>query len=243
MKTLRGSVIAAFFIVIIIAAISWSFFVLKNPEKFPFRTISVVMTENHHVDPALIKKIVRENVRGGFFSLQVNQLRQALLEIPWVYEVSFRRIWPDRLVIDMEEQKAVARWGNDALLNAQGDIFKPPIHSIPQQLPLLTGPPDSQQEVWQCWQQLNQIVQPLGVHITAMSLNARHAWQLTINDRLQVMLGRESINQRMAHLVDIYPKVISDRQDEVERIDLRYPNGVAIQWKSKATDNINPAIR
>jgi cell division protein FtsQ len=236
------SIIYLFIIAMVITVIAWGFFILQNPEKFPFRTISVVITKNNHVDPAVIKKVVSQNIHGGFFSLRVNQLRQALLQIPWIYDVSLRRVWPDQLIIDVQEQQAVARWGNDTLLNVHGELFKPSLNSIPNNLPLLTGPTDSQQEMLQTWQQLDQMLSPLSLRITAISLNPRHAWQLTINGHMQVMLGREAIQQRMTHFVDLYPKVIANRQDEVERIDLRYPNGVAIQWKAKVTDKVMPSM-
>lgn len=225
----------------LIAAIGWTIFVLKNPEKFPLRVIKINVVNQNHLNPIVIKNVVSNNIHGSFFSFQAPQLRDALLALPWIHDVSFRRIWPDQLIINVQEQQAVARWDNNALLNAQGEIFQPPQNSFPLNLPLLSGPTTSEQEVWQCWQQLSQILSPLGVHITALSLSPRHSWELILNGQMQVVLGRESIDQRINHFIEIYPKVIKDRQSDVERVDLRYPNGVAIRWKSQVTGKINPA--
>jgi len=162
------------------AIVSWSGFSSTKPGKFPIRTITVTVMDRNHVDPVLIKTVVSNNTAGGFFSLQVNRLRASLLTIPWIYDVSFRRVWPDQLLISVQEQQAIARWGSNALLNAQADIFIPPLNSFPKNLPLLSGPADSQQEVLRCLQQLNQMLSPLDLQITTLSLSARHAWQLTL---------------------------------------------------------------
>src|SRR3972149_9706227 len=145
-------------VIIFVVAITWGIFILQNPHTLPFHTIKIEITENNHLDPVSLRKVVTDNLAGGFFSLRVNRLRQALLNMPWIFAVSFRRVWPGELLIHVHEQQVIARWGGDALLNAQGDIFKPALATFPQNLSVLTGPLDSQQELLQHFQQFEQML-------------------------------------------------------------------------------------
>jgi cell division septal protein FtsQ len=37
---------------------------------------------------------------------------------------------------------------------------------------------------------------------------------------------------RLSHFVKVYPKIIGERAAQVEYIDLRYQDGLAIRWKT-----------
>ncbi len=68
-----------------------------------------------------------DKVRGGFFNLDVDAVRLALLGEPWVSEVTVKRIWPDALRVIVIEQIPVVRWGDSGLLNPAGEYFAPEV--------------------------------------------------------------------------------------------------------------------
>src|SRR5450756_2096570 len=88
------------------------------------------------VDAAEVLQVVRNEVHGNFFTVDIERLRQSLEKLPWVRNVSIRREFPQRLAVRLEEHQALARWNNNALVNRQGEIFAA---NIEQALPRFTG--------------------------------------------------------------------------------------------------------
>ena len=51
---------------------------------------------------------------------------------------------------------------------------------------------------------------------------------------IEVALGRDQVEKRFDRFVTVYQRRLASRAAEVERIDARYTNGVAVQWKTLA---------
>lgn len=202
--------------------------VLYNPKTLPFQKIKISENGNH-IKITTLKDIITEHVGGGFFSLNAAKLRSALLSLSWVDSVSLRRVWPNKLEVAIQEQQPIARWNNNELITAECKVFTPPSDNFPKNFPHLQGPYDSAFLILKRFQHFSQELTPLHVFITALTLTNRHTWSLTLNAHVKVYLGRENIDQRFAQLVHLYPKVISSHTNQVNRIDLRYPNGLSIQ--------------
>src|SRR4051812_36753070 len=91
-------------------------------ELFPVREISVVSAlKNTSKDEILAA--VRERITGNFFAVSPAEVRAGLEKLPWVRSADVRRVWPDRLEVAIEEHVALARWGDDALVNTHGEKF------------------------------------------------------------------------------------------------------------------------
>lgn len=209
---------------------SWIWFKLTNPRTLPFHRIKIVSTFKD-IEPRTLKNVVSQHINGGFFSLNVGVLRQNVLQLPWVADVSVRQVWPDTLVVTVKEQRAIARWGYQALINANGEIFQPAVESIPMYLPLLQGPKDSQAEVLKNYRLFNYELSKLGLSVSKLEMTPRLAWRMELNNHICILLGREDINRRFARFIRLYPRIIGSHASQVESIDLRYSNGFAVQWK------------
>ena len=97
---------------------------LSQPGRLPLRVIEV-NGELQQLEPEQIQRTVIDAIDGGFFSCDMQRLRAAVLAMPWVEDVSIRRVWPDRLSMVVTEQVPLARWGDDALINVNGGVFRP----------------------------------------------------------------------------------------------------------------------
>lgn len=66
-----------------------------------------------------------------------------------------------------------------------------------------------------------------------MSLSAREAWQLKMEDGLTIELGHDQgkapIDERLARFVGYYPKARAQLNMNVAVVDLRYPSGFALR--------------
>src|SRR5690606_33729919 len=132
--------------------------------------------------------------------------------------------WPDRLIINVEEEVAIARWGEHSLLNQQGMIFTPQEIDSLIQLPLLSGPVEDAKEVMEQYLEFNQLLYPLGVRIRDLTMNARGAWTLTLTNGIEVRLGREQELARLRRLVVFLQAMGPEKLNDVAALDLRYRN-------------------
>ena len=111
------------FAVLVAAALMlWGIAELRDPSTLPLRSVHI-KGEFLNVSEQQLRAHVEGSQLGGFFSTNVEVVTDKVHTLPWVDSVRVRRIWPDVLQITVQEQKAVARWNNNALLNTDGDEF------------------------------------------------------------------------------------------------------------------------
>ena len=192
------------------------------PQHFPLTRIDLkgdfAKTSKAELEAALPR------VSGNFFAADLAEVRASVERLPWVRRVAVRRIWPGRLEISIEEHVALARWGDDALVNTHGERF---LGRTQEALPSFIGPAGTQAEVARRYAQFNAIVAPLGTKVERIVLSPRHAWQLRLANGLHLSLGRDAdrAETRLRRFVEVYPTV----KTKNEYVDLRYPNGFAVR--------------
>ena len=135
------------------------------------------------------------------------------------------------MLIRLEEQLPIARWGEEALLNNNGQAFAPNNLSNYEHLPQLHGPKRAQQRVMQQYQMLSQMLRPLGFSIASLELRDRGSWFLTTSQGIELLLGRDHVVEKMRRFSAIYQKALQAQGENIARIDLRYANGLAVAWR------------
>jgi cell division protein FtsQ len=68
----------------------------------------------------------------------------------------------------------------------------------------------------------------------AMGLDERGAWTFEIGNGIEVRLGANSVDERTARFFRALDGVLAHAAADVAYVDMRYPNGFAIGWKSEA---------
>ena len=197
-------------------------YVLHLP-VFPLRALQLSAAPQR-VDAAQIEAVVRSELRGNFFTVDLESTRHAFEKLPWVRKVSVRRHFPWRLEVSLEEHVALARWNGAELVNTHGEVF---VATTDQVLPKFIGQPDSAAEVTQMYKTFGEQLAPLKQEIAQISLSPRHAWQLRLNNGMALELGREQAQQRLARFVAVYPYSMASMQRAISYVDLRYRNGFA----------------
>lgn len=206
---------------------------LRTADLGPRLTTLVVSGDLRRVDPAALRAAVKPMLGGGFFRVNLDGIRARVLALPWVADAAVRLEWPATLKIDVREQRAIARWDDDALINAGGIVFA---HAVPadlDKLPALSGPDDTTApQVLAAYQKMNAELAADRLSLAALSLDARGAWIARLGDGLELRLGREQPFKELARFVEIVPRVLGGRYAEAAYIDMRYTNGFAVGWKS-----------
>ncbi len=207
---------------------------LRQALEFPFRQVQVV-GQLRHVDAAQVRDIAAPYAERGFFATDVDAIRSAVRALPWVERAAVRRIWPDQLQITVVEQVAVARWGEEGLLNARGEVFVPVRGPLPEDLPRLAGPPGTAATVLAHYRDMAARLAALDLRLVALSQDRRRSWRARLDNGVELMLGKVQPRERVARFVRYYPQVVREEGD-VRLFDLRYANGFAIRRAETRAD-------
>ena len=221
-----GSLLALVFI----SLLTWGGVHLSNPDTLPIKQVRIEGNFTR-LSPVDLQLLVTDKVRGGFFSLNVDAVRLALLDEPWVSEVTVQRVWPDALRVIVIEQVPVVRWGEAGLLNADGQYFAPEQSTIPLDLPMLIGPEGTELMLLNRFNSMQTYVQSIGFNIASVALDERRAWSFFLDNGIKVVLGRRDFEQRFNRFLSLIPTTLSGRVEQTESIDMRYTNGFSIKWK------------
>src|SRR5687767_11461147 len=199
---------------------------LLTPERFPLVRVEIVGALKN-TSPAQIEAAI-PRASGNFFALDLAEVRAGVERLPWVRSVAVRRVWPATLEVSVEEHVALARWGDDALVNTHGERF---MARTKEPLPLFMGPGGTAAEVTRRYHRFAEILAPLGTGVERVVLTQRHAWQLRLGNGLHLMLGRDAdtAEARLVEFIKAYPSTVARVGRKHEYVDLRYPNGFAVR--------------
>jgi cell division protein FtsQ len=216
------------------AAIAWSWIKYQNVPVFPIQNVKINGVYPH-VNHALLQQTILPFTQHGLLTMDASSLRDRLQQLPWVNTVNVQRAWPHTLAITLTEQKPVARFNNQALLSEEGILFTIGTSEVPAGLPLFTAPQGQQALVLQNYQQMAALLKPLALTITVLTVDDRQAWRLQLANGLVLLLGREQPLQRLQRFVAAYPQLVANKAAvTINYIDLRYANGMAVNFKNQA---------
>jgi len=181
-----------------------------------------------------LRRTLAEELRGSFFSLDLEAVRRSVESLPWITRASVRRVWPGTLVVHIEEREALAHWGEDAVVSPGGEVFQPQPESVPKGLAKLSGPRQSAPEVVERYGWMRGLLNQRGLDIAQLRLSGRHAWSVQLNSGLWLHLGNRDLEQRMERFLTNLHQI--EEQEGVELVDLRYSNGFAVRRQAVAAD-------
>ncbi len=204
---------------------------IKLSSYFPIKKVQVFGV--NRVQQEEVQALVLPLVKHGFFAVNVDTIRDRLVQLPWIATTFVRRAWPDQIEITLIEKVPVASWNEQSLLSEAGVLFTPKQDTYPPNLAAFVGPDGKQIDMLQNFYEMNRILSPLHARISYLELSPFSTWKLTLTNGITLQMGHKDVLTRLGHFVRVYPKIIGSREGDVEYIDLRYSNGVAVRWKNK----------
>ena len=212
------------------AALLWAgtAWVVRQP---PFALREVVVTNRlARASAAHLEAVIREELTGTFFTMDLDRTRRALEEVPWVRNVALRRQWPHRLEVFVEEHAPFARWNEASLVNSRGEVFAA---DWKDELPQFEGQEGRAAEMSARYRAWSARLTPLALAIRKLRLSPRGSWQIQAvgpQGTLTVELGRDEPDARLARFVSVQPRTLGTLAragTRVDYVDLRYRNGFA----------------
>lgn len=176
-------------------------------------------------------------VKGeDIWRVDLADVQAQLLKNTWLTHADVRRVWPDTLVVEIAIHHPIARWQGDQLLDSDGSVFQPNGMSRglvnTEALPNLSGPDGRQWAVWERYLSLKPALAAQGLEMTGLIENSRGSLDVMLQGGTKIRLGTEQIESRLQRLLDVYPKTLAGKLDQIAVIDLRYTNGFSVQWRN-----------
>ena len=179
------------------------------------------------------------HLAGNFFTMDLARTRAAFEQVPWVRHAVVRRVWPDKLVVALEEHQPVALWegdeNSDKMVNSHGEVFEANVGDVEDDsLPEFSGPDGSSPQVLAMYQRLAPVFQQLGVEMTSLAMSGRGSWKVELENGASVELGRgtpDEVIERTTRFVRTVPQVLRKFHAPLESADLRHAEGYAVKLK------------
>lgn len=178
-----------------------------------------------------IEEAISEDLIDGFFSANLQRIQQHVVDLPWINAANIARRWPGRIEISVIEQVPAAIWGESGLLNTDGELFVADARHVPAELPRLSGPDDQASVVAKRYLEMREQLIPIGLDVRKVHVDARGAWEMTLQNGVSVRFGRKDVAARTTLFLDVAASIISSREAEIDYVDMRYSNGFTIGWK------------
>lgn len=237
---------------------------LYHPQKFRIEQIEV-RGQFRQVNAEQVRDTVEETLRGNYFSVSLEEIEASIGLMPWVFDASVRRQWPSTLVVEVEEVQPIAEWGTDQWLNASGDLVNR--ERWDTKLPVLFGPESMQETVWRKFQNWHGMFASHGLSLDRLELDERELWYLDLSlsalvrDRnplaasvidsavehdpagdqefgqVTMIVDNTDATARIARLIGALNSKLIAEFPSMKSIDLRYPNGFAINWIQQSPES------
>ena len=207
-----------------------------------------------HNSALTIRANAAPKLAGNFFTMDLAAGRRAFESVPWVRQAVVRRVWPNRLAVQLEEHRAVAFWVNparadevsDQLVNSFGEVFEANLGDVEEDaLPTLRGPEGTSAHVLAMLGRLQPELAPEQARIEVLELSGRGSWRVELDTGAEVELGRGSDDEviaRARRFVSSLPQVKQlYPQHPLLSADLRHNEGYAVRLKGITTTSVDAA--
>jgi cell division protein FtsQ len=204
---------------------------VARQDAFAIREV-VVTTPLERASAPHLEAVIRDELSGSFFSMNIDAARAAIAKVPWVRSVALRRQWPHRLEVAIEEHVPLARWGAAALVSTAGETF---VARHDGDLPRFDGPEGAAAEMAARHALWSATLSPLALSIAGLEVSPRGGWRVRAQrdgKALVLELGHDDPGARLDRFVGAFARTVGTLQRQgvaIEHVDLRYRNGFAVR--------------
>ena len=216
------TLLAVLGLVLVAAALLW----LARWPGFALRDVQL-LGELRRTNLPTLRAHVAPRLKASFFTVDLGQLQHAFETVPWVRQAVVRRVWPDGLLVRLEEHRPAALWlgsgssssaASDRIVNDLGEVFEASAGDIEEPsagpaaaaaapgapaaqaaaLPTLAGPEGSAAAMLALYRRLVPVLAQMEQQIDTLELSDRGSWRTELRSGAVIELGRGSAEQVVA---------------------------------------------
>jgi len=200
--------------------------------KYPIKIVKIV-GDFHYLEQQKLKKVLNIYMTDNFFQVDLEKIKNEAEMMPWIEEVWVRKAWPDTVILRLQERKPVASWGTDRLVSERKEIFDAHIKSGKNQLPVLWGADQQAPLMIDRYNQMRNVLSIADLNIAVLELEERFSWRVTLVNGIKLVVDEANCMKKMKAFVALYNNMSDVDRPYIDKVDLRYDNGLAIKWKKK----------
>ena len=245
--------ISIFIFVGLVFYVSYLFFsMVLSHSYFDLKNVILVVENNKtpNVKKEDIYKIINESLNGTALNTDLEQISFRILNNLWVSDVVVRRIWPNKMLVRVKENKVVAVFNKQTFLTEDGNLTRIPLSEKSKiesngdcRLLELEGPMTAIPLMMKHAQLFGNSLSEIGLNLKTLRLTEQYSWEVETVSNLLLRFGvnysDSPISLRLKNFVRVYPKLKENftnnlpANNRIKHVDLRYAQGFAVKTASK----------
>ena len=241
LMNVMATLLLVVFVLLLLVGGTW--WLLRHP-MFAIQGITV-QGELARNNAVTLRANVMPQLSGNFFTIDLNQTRQAFEAVPWVRGAVVHRDFPNRLRTVLVEHEPIALWGDEGankMVNKQSQVFEADTEDVDvDKLPRFKGPDEQSATVVRMYQFLVPIFVAVDMEIDLLELTPRGSWRVLTDGGALLELGRGDELEVGTHL-KVFFKTLSQITARYGRTptslagaDLRHKDGYALRLRGVTT--------
>ena len=200
-------------------------------EMFSIKEIVVTGDINRDTKKHL-ESVIRERVRGGFFTIDLDETKSIFESLARVKMAHIRRKWPATLQVEIIEYQPVALWNDNGFVSRQGHIIVANVEGLlANKLPVFRGPNHVAKDILSFYLRTKHLLFQIEQEITRITVDSRYTWEVILQNDIVLRLGKERQTMRLARFVNFSKYALGDFPEKIDYLDMRYEDGFAIGVK------------
>ena len=212
-------------LLVILAALAINVF-----NKLPNAAISLQHKGLNTQQTLQLQQLLGEKADTNLLKADLQSYLAKLETVDWVGQADVRRDWQQGIVVNVVPRQAVAKFGSERLVDANGMVFKPADSNDLNNTSLMQLQGDSQNAIVMM-QQIKQVsdwFMPLGIKIEEVIVTPRMAWLFRFDNGLRVLVDNDNTSEKLYRLSIMLQNQLKPQLKTLQTVDLRYKNGMAI---------------
>ena len=198
--------------------------------KLPNAAISLQHKGLNTQQTLQLQQLLGEKADTNLLKADLQSYLAKLETVDWVGQADVRRDWQQGIVVNVVPRQAVAKFGSERLVDANGMVFKPADGNDLNNTSLMQLQGDSQNAIVMM-QQIKQVsdwFMPLGIKIEEVIVTPRMAWLFRFDNGLRVLVDNDNTSEKLYRLSIMLQNQLKPQLKTLQTVDLRYKNGMAI---------------
>ncbi len=192
-----------------------------------------------------VRRAVEGELDGGFFTQDLERIKEAVERLTWVKSVTVTRLWPDAVNVTVSRLEPVARWEDGRLVSAEGAVYVPLVEDTEKtdSLPLIVADTTMfAKDAVKFLPKFSETAKKVNGVVKSIAISYRGSWAVTLQtpkeNTLRIELGRatssEVLFDRLGLVLENYSRVCETLASCPQFIDARYENAFAVRWPQVA---------
>ena len=252
MTTVTRIVLMFSVLCLIITMLPWFF---SQPNFHLKYLILNISSDNvQHVKPKELKKLVIMELNGTALTTDLGPIYKSVLSHPWIKEATVRRIWPNKILVNLVEHNIIGVWSDGRFVTQAGKLLqfdKLQSESINKEkncfLLKLDGPNETVTAVLDKARMISKKAIKVGLQTTGVQLTNQYDWRVFFSNGMKMELGGENLETPLEKRLDNFFNSIAWVRTKIKKdlisVDLRYAQGFAFEESKissvKTTRSIN----